>query len=331
MAKNKNKVSKSKTSKKNQTKATKKKYKIRNWSEYNKSLVNRGKLQIWVDEYALEHWEAEPTGKPGAQPIYSDLAIEITLQFGQVFNQRLRQAQGLVNSLFELMDIEKRVPNYSTLSRRGESISIELPKDNYKENLILVADSSGLKVYGEGEWKVRKHGWSKHRTWRKMHFIITTDGEIRGAELTGNDITDDTVAEELLNQEGSNIDAFAGDGAFDTRKMYDKCQEKEIKRILIPPQKNAKIWQHGNAKAPPHPRDENLRHIRQTSRKQWKEESGYHVRSLSETAMFRFKTIFGDRLKARKFRQQRTEFLIKVSILNKMMKLGMPESVAITD
>lgn len=131
----------------------------------------------------------------------------------------------------------------------------------------------------------------------------------------------------MLDQEKAEIQSFAGDGAFDTRKVYDKCLKKGIENILIPPKKNARIWQHGNCDAPPHPRDENLRQIRATSRKEWKEAMGYHIRSLSETAMFRFKTIFGDRLDARNFNQQRTEFLIKAPILNKMMKLGMPDSL----
>jgi hypothetical protein len=309
-------------------KKNKKKYKVRNWHDYNESLKQRGALDVWIEESVIENWYAEPNGKQGAQPIYTDLAIQITLQFGKVFGQRLRQNVGLVNSVFRLMKIDLDVPDFSTLSRRGETIKVKLPKDN-KVRVILIEDSSGLKVYGEGEWKVRKHGWSKHRAWRKMHLIITPDGEIREAELTENNVSDDKVAAELLDQEEAEIESFAGDGAFDTRKIYDKCLEKGIKNILIPPQKNAKIWQRGNCNAPPHPRDENLRQIRKTSRRKWKEDVGYHIRSLSETAMFRFKTIFGDRLDARNFNQQRNEFLIKASILNKMMKLGMPDSYAV--
>jgi hypothetical protein len=325
----KNKIKKvNKKSKINAKKKNKKKYKIRNWHEYNESLKQRGALDVWIEESVIENWYAKPNNKRGAQPIYADLAIQLTLQFGKVFGQRLRQNEGLVNSVFKIMKIDLDVPNFSTLSRRGESIKVKLPKNN-KEKVVLVGDSSGLKVYGEGEWKVRKHGWSKHRTWRKMHLIITPDGEIREAELTENNVSDDEVAVALLDQEKSEIESFAGDGAFDTRKVYDKCLEKGIKNILIPPQKNARIWQHGNCNAPPHPRDENLRQIRKTSRRKWKEDVGYHVRSLSETAMFRFKTIFGDRLDARNFNQQRNEFLIKASILNKMIKLGMPDSYAV--
>lgn len=309
-------------------KINKKQYRVKNWTEYNESLKQRGSLHVWIDEEALSKWYAEPTHKQGSQPVYSDLAIKTTLQFGKVFHQKLRQTEGLVSSVFNLMNLELDVPDYTTLSRRGGSIKIKLPK-KYKEKLVFVIDSSGLKVYGEGEWKVKQHGKSKRRTWRKIHLAITPDNEIRAVDLTENNVQDHEVAVDLIDQEEAEIDALAGDGAFDKRKIYDKCQEKKIDKVLIPPQQNAKIWQHGNCKSPPHPRDENLRQIRKTSRKKWKEDVGYHIRSLAETTIFRYKTIVGDRLNARNLKQQLTEVLIGASILNKMADLGMPESYVV--
>jgi len=319
-----------KTSNKNKSikSSNKKKYKVRNWPEYNEALKKRGMLDVYVDKYVLESWYAEPNGKRGAQPVYSDLAVEITLQFGKIFSQRLRQTEGLVISLFKLMNINLNVPDFSTLSRRSEEITINIPKNN-KEKITAVVDSSGLKVYGEGEWKVRKHGWSKHRTWMKMHLMVDPDGEIRAADLTGNNITDADAVDSLLSQESAEIEEFIGDGAYDKKKVYSACQNRKIKKIIVPPQKNAKILQHGNSKNEPHPRDENLRQIRQTTRKKWKEKTGYHVRSLSETAMFRFKTIFGDKLNSRNFKRQKTEFLLSISILNKMTSFGTPDSYAV--
>lgn len=308
-------------------KSNKKKYKIRNWHEYNEALKRRGALDVWVDEDVLESWNAEPTFNPGRQPLYSDMAIQLTLQFGKVFGQKLRQTEGLVRSIFNLMNIDLRVPDYSTLSRRSCSIAVKLPKSN-QDKVMLIVDSSGLKVFGEGEWKVRKHGYSKRRTWMKMHLAITADGEMRIADLTDNATADSEALLDMIDEEEALIEGLSGDGAYDQRKVYDKCQKKQIEKVLIPPQVNARIWQHGNSKAPPHPRDENLRNIRGTTRKLWKENSGYHVRSLSETAMFRFKSVFGDRLDARDYPRQRTEFLIKAAILNKMMGIGMPESYA---
>lgn len=324
-------MTKTKKPRKSTTKAkksNKKNYKVRNWKEYNEALKQRGALDVWVDEEVLESWNAEPTFNPGRQPTYSDMAIQLTLQFGKVFGQKLRQTEGLVQSIFNLMGVNLKVPNYSTLSRRSCSIAVKLPKSN-KEKVTLIVDSSGLKVFGEGEWKVRKHGYSKHRTWMKMHLAVTADGEIRLADLTDNATTDSKALLNMIDEEEATIEGLSGDGAYDKRKVYDKCQEKQIEKILIPPQRNAKIWQHGNSSDPPHPRDENLRNIRKTTRKLWKENVGYHVRSLSETAMFRFKSVFGDRLDARDYPRQRTEFLIKATILNKMMRLGMPESYVV--
>lgn len=306
----------------------KKKYCLKNWNEYNESLKQRGSLTVWLDPKVLDNWRAKPTRKQGSQPVYTDLAIKLTLQFGKVFGQKLRQTEGLVNSLFSLMKIDLKVPDYSTLSRRGGQVKVELDKEQ-KDKVVLIVDSTGLKVYGEGEWKVRQHGVSKRRTWRKIHLAITPDGELRAVTLTENKVSDDKASGELIDQESAEIESLAGDGGYDKRKVYNKCQQRKVKKILIPPQKNAKIWQHGNCNAPPHPRDENLRQIRKSSRKNWKQSTGYHIRSLAETAMFRFKTILGDKLNARNFNQQLTEVLISANILNKMTRLGMPDSYAI--
>lgn len=319
------------SNKKNQPKkkTNQKKYKIKNWSEYNDSLVERGNIEFWMDPKTLEKWKAKLQGKKGRAQLYTDLSITVTLQFGKVFKQKLRQTEGLLKSIFKAANIELPVPDYSTLSKRGGNLNIILPKSE-KNKVILILDSTGLKVYGEGEWKVRKHGWSKHRTWRKMHLAIAPDGEVRAAEITGNDVADSQAAPRLLDQEQSEILAILGDGGYDRKNVYNTCRKRKIGQIIIPPQKNAKIIQHGNIKSiSPHPRDENLRAIRKSTRKKWKQAVGYHTRSLVETTMFRFKTIFGDKLNARNTKNQITECLLSLAALNKMTKLGMPDSYAV--
>lgn len=309
-------------------KTKKKRYRISNWKEYNQSLVNRGNINLWIDDNLEERWYSQKTNEPGRQEIYSDFAIEMTLTLGKVFNQRLRQATGLVRSIFKSMKIDLPVPDYSTLSRRAGNIKVNISIIS-KKTVNFIVDSSGLKVYGEGEWKVRKHGYTKRRTWRKFHISIDLDGEIRTAKLTENSVADCHVFESLINQEESKIENVYADGAYDKENVYQIIKDKEIEKCLIPPQKNAKIKQHGNCKKELHPRDENLREIRKTTRKQWKINSGYHKRSLSENTMFRFKKIIGDRLFSRKFENQKTEFLIGISILNKMFRNGMPISYSV--
>ena len=92
------------------------------------------------------------------------------------------------------------------------------------------------------------------------------------------------------------------------------------------PRRDAKIWQHGNRKKAPLPRDENLRAIRRQGRKKWKQDTGYHRRSLAETAVYRFKTIFGNTLNSRTLSRQVTEVRVKAAALNRMTRLGLPDS-----
>lgn len=302
-------------------------YRVKNWSEYEKSLVERGSITFWLSDNFEQAWLYTGKKQRGSQFDYSDKAIEIMLTIKEVFHLTNRGVEGFVRSLFGMMEIHLGVPDHSTLSKRGKILKVNLPKKS-SSRLNIVLDSTGLKIYGEGEWKVRKHGYSKRRTWRKLHLGGNPDtGEILAVVLTENNVSDDAVVKELLKQIEETLLSCAGDGAYDKRKVYEALNEHSPDvDILIPPRKNAHIWQHGNSKEERHKRDENLRHIRQHGRKAWKEESGYHIRSLAETIMFRLKTIFGDKLSARLLETQTTQALIRCLALNKMTHLGMPES-----
>jgi hypothetical protein len=138
----------------------------------------------------------------------------------------------------------------------------------------------------------------------------------------------------LLEQVEEPIKQLCGDGNYDKRLCYDTLQKRQQEqdeplRVTIPPRHGARIWQHGNSKGEGLVRDENLRRVRQIGRQKWKEESGYHRRSLAETAMFRFKTIFGDKLRARVFESQAAEAFLHCAALNRMTQLGMPDSYAV--
>jgi Transposase DDE domain len=192
------------------------------------------------------------------------------------------------------------------------------------------ATNPAPKVYGEGEWKTRQHGIGKRRTWRKLHLALDeTTGEILAAVASDNRTTDCEVLPMLLEQIEGEIEQVSADGAYDTRTCYGAIRDRGAKAV-IPPRKGAKIWVHGNTKAQRHQRDENLRQIRRTSRKRWKQDSHYHRRSITETGMFRFKTTFGERLSARNFENQATEMFVKCVALNKMMQLCKPNSYPVT-
>ncbi len=221
------------------------------------------------------------------------------------------------------MGVDVSIPHHTSLQKRAAKLGITIEVACPEGAIDLVVDSTGLKVYGEGEWKVKKHGADGHRTWRKLHLAVDPDTHMIVAQsLTENNIHDGDQVEPLLEQVESKINAFYGDGAYDQWKVYDSLEEKEIEAI-IPPRKNAKIKQHGNFSASPLPRDEAVRQIRREGRKAWKESVGYHRRSLAETAMFRMKNTFGDKLKNRELPNQMVEAAIRCKILNLFVTLGM--------
>ena len=309
----------------------KKQYRVRNWKEYNQALVDRGKVIFHVTEEALEKWEEqEKTGKRGKPRLYSDAAVEAALILQQVFRLPLRQTEGLLSVILLRLGAKAKSPDYSTLCLRKRTLPAMIRTRPMAEGPIHVAvDSTGVKVFGEGEWKVRKHGWSKHRTWKKLHIGIDPDThDILVGEVTGNDAADGGMVPALMRQipEGVSIRQFSGDGAYDTRGCYETLRARSIPAIAIPPRKGARIWSHANRKADRLPRDESIRRIRKVGKKRWKEDVGYHRRSLVETAMFRIKSAFGDKVAARTAENQRTELLLRCRIMNLFTMFGMPKS-----
>ena len=280
---------KTKTVKAKQKRTKKARYRIRNWTGYNKSLVQRGSITLWLDDEVLKNWHPKPAEKRhrGGQVRYSDEAITCLLLLKAVYRLPYRQTVGLGQSVLDLLGAEVRVPDYTTLCKRSADLSVELSVSNPDEAKHIVVDSTGLKIYGEGEWKVRQHGYTKRRTWRKLHLSVDeTSQEIQAVVLTEARVDDAEADQQLLTETPGEIVQVSGDGSYDKRKFYGAATERGVKRIIIPPQRNAKIWQHGNSKKEPLPRDENLRRIRQVGRKQWKIDAGYHRRSLAETALF---------------------------------------------
>jgi hypothetical protein len=301
-------------------------YKITNWRNYNESLVQRGSITFWFSDDVLDQWEhdnAEP--KVGHPFVYSDVAIESLLMLRELFRLPYRQTEGLGRSLTRLMQVAVAIPDFTSLAKRAAKLEIALDVAERKGPIDVVVDSTGLKVFGEGEWKTRKHGVSKRRTWRKLHLAINPKTqEIEAEVLTENSGHDADQVEDLIGQVASPIESFAGDGAYDQWKVYETLDAEEIEPI-IPPRRNAKIKQHGNSSEPPLKRDEAIRGIRHVGRKQWKQNVGYHRRSLAETAMYRIKCCFGANLKNREFENQQAEARLRCKILNRFTHLGLPQ------
>lgn len=201
------------------------------WNQYNQSLINRGKLTVWIDENITDWWYGN------GKYVYSDQCIELILTLKAVYNLPLRATIGFVESIFEYNGIHVSVPDYTTISRAKKLVvSLKKKPKNY---VSLLVDSTGLKVFGEGEWKVRKHGYSKRRTWKKLHVCIDTDLEIRSVCMTHSKRYDGVVIDELLKQEQSSITEFYGDGAYDTNPVYMSLAGRGVGEVCIPPRKNS--------------------------------------------------------------------------------------------
>jgi hypothetical protein len=199
------------------------KYRIRNWSEYNASLKKQGSLTVWISSEAVENWTTdELTGDRGASPSYTDLAIETMAIVQAIYGLAGRQTQGFLQSIFELMKLDLPVPDHSTLSRRRRHLEISLPVKDWSKSRHLVIDSTGVKVYGEGEWKVRQHGIGKRRTWRKLHFCTDEATlEIISVVASTNDLSDAEALPDLLQDAPGQIEQVSADGAYDQRKCYE--------------------------------------------------------------------------------------------------------------
>ena len=127
------------------------KHKVRNWREYNEGLKRRGALTLWISEAGLQQWRYTGERRRGAQPTYSDVAIETCLTLRLLFHLPLRGTEGFVESIFELGHLELPVPDSSTLCRRSGGLRVNLRTRSGKAITDVVVDSTGLKVYGEGE------------------------------------------------------------------------------------------------------------------------------------------------------------------------------------
>jgi len=144
-----------------------------------------------------------------------------------IFHLPGRKMEGFLNSISRLIGVDLTAPDHTTLSRRRSKLSITLPVREFARARHVVMDSTGVKIYGEGEWKVRQHGISKRRTWRKLHLCVDEKTQkIVSLCASTNDVSDDQTLPELLSEIiPDEITQVSGDGAYDKRKCYDAINQ----------------------------------------------------------------------------------------------------------
>ena len=302
------------------------KYCVENWTEYERGLIRRGDITVWLSPAAIAAWSPVKSGLPGGQRKFSDLAIETALTVRLVFGLPLRQVEGFLRSLFVLMGVDLAVPDHTTLSRRGKRLGVRLRSSTSAGPVNLIVDSTGLSIVGEGEWAAAKHGGKGRRGWKKLHLGVDGAGVIVAQSLTDGSVDDAAEGIKLLRSVDRRVRSFTGDGAYDSVAVYTAAGARGA-RILVPPSRKATGPRRRKPRSSA--RDRAIARIRKVGRRRWKTESGYHRQGRVKNTFFRMKSILGGRLRARSADAQGTEALIACNVLNRMFELSRPRSVPI--
>jgi Transposase DDE domain len=287
-------------------------------------LRQRGSLTVWFSEDAIAAWRAEPRATRGGQPQYSALAIRTALTLRAVFRLALRQTEGLIGSIFQLLGLDLAVPDHSTSSRRAESLVIPGPCPRSRGPVHLLVDSTGLQLYGSGEWLSEKHGTCRRRSWRKLRIGIDAEtGEILASALTTSDVDDGSQVEPLLDQITGSFASFTGDGAYDQAGVYNTVAKYYPEAdVIIPPRSTA--VPSGMSESTLTERDPHFQSMAEHGRMGWQRRSGSTRRARVETSISRFKRVIGDALRSRSDQRRATEVAIAIHALNRMLELGRP-------
>jgi hypothetical protein len=309
--------------KRSQYKYSRSRYRIRNWPEYEAGLRRRGDLTVWLSDDAIQSWRARPSGKPGGQRTYANIAIEAALTIRMVCHLPLRQTEGFLRSLAGMLEVELPIPDHTTLSRRMKMLGeLSLRAVGSQRPIHLLIDSTGLRIH-VGNLRNPPN----RRAWRKLHLAVdAATGEIVASDLTGRRTHDGARVPALLGQIDNRVASITADGAYDTEGVYEAAhaqgQGRRV-RVVISPRRDARLRPRPSVALME--RNRNIRSIHRLGRREWHKRSGYSKRSMVENAVYRYKTIIGRCMRSRTMEGQQVEVQLACRILNTMTSLGMPD------
>ena len=269
-------------------------YHVGNWPAYDRALVQRGDITVWLSPDAIATWEAVGVGKRGGQLQYSDLAIETALTLRLIFHLPLRQTEGFLTSIFGMLGLDLSAPDHTTLSRRGQHLDLPLRRAPAGAGLHLIVDSTGLSIVGEGEWAAAKHGGRGRRGWKKLHLGVDRSGVIVARALTEASVDDATTGITLIEATDGALGRVTADAAYDTIGFYEAAGARGA-TVVVPPTRTAHVSRYGPRSGA---RDRTILAVKERGRRRWKKTSGYHGQARVENAFFRYTSIIGDSLRA---------------------------------
>jgi transposase len=299
------------------------KFKVQNWPTYEAGRRRRGSLTLGVEDAAQAQWQSVG---PGGQIRYQGIAIETCLMLRAASKMARHQTEGLMASVLTLMNLTACAPDHTTVSRRSVGLLIMKSAPAPNGPLHVLIDSTGLEVFGAGQWVEAKHGAKSSWTWRELHLAVDADSSMIVAQVLTDQDTDDALqVRPLLAQIEQEIEKVIADGAYDGAPTYETIAQYggNIKAV-IPPRKTAVPV---TASCAPNQRDCHLEKINTEGRLAWQKATGYGQRALVETTMGRYKSLIGPRPRSRGFEAQRTEAAIGVAALNRMLAAARPNSV----
>ena len=220
------------------------KYRVGNWPAYERALVHRGDVTLWLSADARDAWRPLPSGHPDGQRRFSDLAITTALTLRLVFRLPLRQVEGFVRSVLSLMDANLEAPDHITLSRRSRHLNVELHRGPAKGPIHLIVDSTGLSIVGEGEWAAAKHGGRGQRGWKKLHLGVDGSGVIVAQMLTDATVDDAMTGIGVIEALDGNLARVTADAAYDTIAFYQTATARGA-TVVVPPDKTARVSRRG--------------------------------------------------------------------------------------
>lgn len=287
----------------------------RNWHKYNQDLVKRGSITFFIDPEALTKKPEE--NKRGRPRLFSHPLIHLLLVLKIQYRLTYRALEGFAKSILPGLDPDIFLPTYSLICKRASKLEALLPKLSSRRPKVVLIDATGIKVYGEGEWKVKMHGASKRRKWIKLHIAVDEKNqEIIHLEVTKGHEADCKVGPKIIDKLPRSVNKVIGDGGYDTkrcRQAIDRIGAKD----LIPPRKNSQLSstliRRNNA----------LLEIKglggdKLAREIWGKLTGYSRRVLAETSFSRLKGLYGERFFSKKMETQKVEGHIKCRMLNQM-------------